>query len=275
MKNNPLISVIITTKNEQEVISDILESIKKQTYRNFEIILIDNQSSDRTLNIAKKFTKKVFTKGPERSAQRNFGVEKARGEYVLILDADMVLTKKVIEEGVELFKKENEIGAIVIPEKSFGIGFWTKFKVFEREFYEGEDSIEAARFFKRALFNRFGGYDKSITGPEDWDLPLRMRKAGIMIGRIKSFILHNERKFSPINSAKKKFYYASHARVYLSRHPEMVASQGNLLFRLVFIKKWPKLITHPYLSIGMILIRAIEMVAALAGLLYSFRKRAF
>ena len=273
MKNNPLISVIITTKNEEDVISNILESINKQTYRNFEIILIDNQSSDRTLNIAKKYTKKVFTKGPERSAQRNFGVEKARGEYVLILDADMVLTKKVLEEAVELFKKEEGIGAIVIPEKSFGIGFWTKFKIFEREFYEGEDSIEAARFFKRVLFNKFGGYDKSITGPEDWDLPLRMRKSGIKIGRVKSYILHNERKFSPIKSAKKKFYYASHARVYLSRHPEMVASQGNLLFRSVFLKKWYKLLAHPYLSVGMFLVRLIEMLAALVGVLYSFKKR--
>ena len=275
MKNNPLVSVIITTKNEHDVISDILESIKKQTYRNSEIILVDNHSSDKTLNIAKGFTKKVFTKGPERSAQRNFGVEKARGEYVLILDADMVLTKKVLEEAIELFEKEKAVGAVVIPEKSFGIGFWTKFKIFEREFYEGEDSIEAARFFKRTLFNKFGGYDKSITGPEDWDLPLRMRKAGIKIGRVKSFILHNERRFSPFKSAKKKFYYASHARVYLSRHPEMVVSQGNLLFRTVFLRKWPKLITHPYLSIGMFFVRLIEMSAALAGVLYSFRKRAF
>src|SRR3989344_5032913 len=106
MKNNPRVSVIITTKNEQEVISDILESIKKQTYKNYEIILVDNYSSDKTIKIAKGYTKKVFTKGPERSAQRNFGVEKARGEYVFILDADMVLTKKVLEEAVELFKKE-------------------------------------------------------------------------------------------------------------------------------------------------------------------------
>ena len=179
------------------------------------------------------------------------------------------LIKKVIEEGVELFKKEKEVGAVVIPEKSFGIGFWTKFKVFEREFYEGEDSIEAARFFRRTLFNKFGGYDKSITGPEDWDLPLRMRKAGIKIGRVKSFILHNERKFSPLKSARKKFYYASHARKYFKKHPEMVLSQGNLLLRPVFFKKWKKLILNPYLSLGMFLVRSIEMSAALFGIILS------
>jgi len=269
MKNNPLVSVIITTKNEQDVIGDILESIKKQTYQNSEIILVDNYSSDKTLKMAKEFTKKVFNKGPERSAQRNFGVKKALGEYVLILDADMVLTQKVLEEAVKLFKKEKEVGAVVIPEKSFGIGFWTKFKVFEREFYEGEDSIEAARFFRRTLFNKFGGYDKSITGPEDWDLPLRMRKAGIKIGRVKSFILHNERKFSPLKSARKKFYYASHARKYFKKHPEMVLSQGNLLLRPVFFKKWKKLILNPYLSLGMFLVRSIEMSAALFGIILS------
>ena len=62
MKNNPLVSVIITTKNEQDVIGDILESIKKQTYQNSEIILVDNYSSDKTLKMAKEFTKKVFNK---------------------------------------------------------------------------------------------------------------------------------------------------------------------------------------------------------------------
>lgn len=272
-KTKPLVSVVITTKNEEEVISDLLESVKRQTYKNKEIIIVDNASTDRTKIISRKFTKKVFDKGPERSSQRNYGVKVAKGEYVLILDADMQLQKNVLKECVGKMFKDESIGALVIPERSFGKGFWTQFKVFEREFYEGEDDIEAARFFRKSLFKKFGGYDKSITGPEDWDLPLRMRKSGVKIGRINSFILHNEKTFSPLRSAKKKFYYASHASVYLKRHPEMVTSQGNLLFRPVFFKKWRKLLSYPYLAIGMFFVRSIEMVGAGLGVLYSLSKK--
>ena len=109
-----------------------------------------------------------------------------------------------------------------------------------------------------------------MTGPEDWDLPLRMKKANVKIGRIKSYIFHNEREFSPLTSAKKKFYYARHAKVYLERHPDMFTSQGNLLFRATFFRKWRKLLSHPFLSVGMLLVRSIEMGGALLGFIYGF-----
>lgn len=269
MKAKPLISVVITTKNEQEVIRDLLESIKNQTYKNWEIVLVDNNSTDATCTIAARYTKKVYKKGPERSAQRNYGVEKSGGEIVMILDADQQLALSTLQEVVNEFKKDSDFGALVLPERSFGRGFWTQFKVFEREFYVGEDNIEAARVFKKDLFKKFGGYDLSITGPEDWDLPLRMRKSGVKIGRTKSLILHNEKIFNPWKSARKKFYYASSASVYLKRHPDVALSHGNLLFRNVFFKKWKKLVTHPYLAIGMLLVRTLEASGAIAGVLYS------
>ncbi len=269
---NPLVSFVITTKNEEEVIRDLLESIKTQTYKNHETILVDNSSTDSTCDIAREYTKLVFTKGPERSAQRNLGVEKSKGEFVVILDADMQLEPNIAKEAVGLLNNKT-VGAVIIPERSFGKGFWTQFKVFEREFYVGEDSIEAARVFRKTLFNKFEGYDLTITGPEDWDLPVRMKKAGVKMAATKSYILHNERTFNPWKSAKKKFYYASGASVYWKRHPEKIATHGNLLFRPVFLKKWKKLIAHPILSAGMIFVRSLEMAGAFAGFVYgNFRK---
>ena len=257
-----MISIIITTKNEESVIEDLLKSIKLQNYRDYEIILVDNNSTDKTCEIAKKFGARVFTKGPERSIQRNYGVEKAKGKYILILDADMVLTKNVLLE----LSKIKEV-AVIIPEKSFGEGFWVKFKIFEREFYVEDESIEAARFFKKDIFKEFEGYDTNMTGPEDYDLPLRMKKSGVKIGRIKNFILHNEKKFSPWKSAKKKYYYASRAYSYAKKHPEMIVSQGNLFLRPIFFRKWKKLLSHPFLSFGMFVVKGMEMMGALLGVL--------
>ncbi|MBA7695274.1 Poly(ribitol-phosphate) beta-N-acetylglucosaminyltransferase TarS [subsurface metagenome] len=82
----PSVSVIITTKNEEKNIENCLKSIKSQTYpqEKIEIVIVDNNSTDSTVKIAKKFTDKVYNKGPERSVQRNFGIEKASGKYILM-----------------------------------------------------------------------------------------------------------------------------------------------------------------------------------------------
>ena len=264
-----MISCIITTRNEAKTLPDLRVSLNKQTYTDFEVVLVDNNSSDQTKEIAKKFGARVFNKGPERSVQRNFGAAKTKGEYILILDADMVLDPNVLRQLAELSLKK-DFAAAVIPEKSFGKGYWAKCKAYEREFYVGEESIEAARFFDKDTFNKFNGYDTSLTGPEDYELPLRMKKRGLKIGRIKSFILHNEKKFSPLKSARKKFYYASHARAYIKKHPEMTFSQGNLLFRHVFFRKWKKLVSQPNLAAGMFLMRIIETTGALLGFMAGF-----
>ena len=92
----PLVSVVITTKNEEANIENCLRSIYAQNYPKecFEVIVVDTQSSDRTQEIARKFTPLVFDKRSEseRSEQRNFGIFSiAQGEYSLFLDADMIL----------------------------------------------------------------------------------------------------------------------------------------------------------------------------------------
>lgn len=263
----PLVSVVITTKNEEKVLRNLLHTLKNQTYKETEIIIVDNNSIDKTKEIGFNYTKKIFNKGPERSVQRNFGVSKAKGKYVLILDADMELTKNVIESCVKEMGKDKTLGALVIPEKSFGNTFWAKCRAFEREFYVGDESIEAARFFNKKLFKQFNGYDSNITGPEDWDLPLRMKQEGIRIGRINDFILHNEGNFSILKSMKKKYYYGFNAFNYLKKHPEKTLIHGNLIFRPVFFRKWKKLLSKPNLALGMFILKSLEMSAALVGII--------
>lgn len=83
ISHSPLVSIIVTTKNEEKNIATCLRSIinsinsSNSTNQNVEIIVVDNNSSDNTVKVAKEFTDKVYNKGPESSAQENFGVEKA------------------------------------------------------------------------------------------------------------------------------------------------------------------------------------------------------
>ena len=151
--NKSLVSIIIPTKNSSTTLGACLKSIKNQTYKNIELIVVDNNSTDETKVIAKKYTDKVFNKGPERSAQRNYGVKQSNGEYTLIIDSDMELSEKVVENCVKKIQSNTHIKAIIIPEESFGVGFWAQCKKLERSFYIGVDWIEAARFFeKKSLY---------------------------------------------------------------------------------------------------------------------------
>jgi len=241
-----LVSVIITTRNEGNNLKSLLRSLKAQSFLNLEILVVDNNSRDNTKKIAQDFTNLVFNIGPERSAQRNFGAKKAKGKYFLFLDADMILNKDVIRDCVEKIKTDN-MGAIIIPEKSFGISFWAKVKAYERSFYLGEDSIEAARFYKKSIFEEVKGFDENLTGPEDWDLSQRVAKI-YKISRIKSFINHNEGNLSLRTLMRKKYYYAKSAKVYLKKSKKnTISSQTIAILRPVFYKNPIKIISHPIL----------------------------
>ena len=69
----PLVTVVIPTRNSEKTLGDCLDSVSRQSYRNVEIMVVDNDSSDGTREVAKRYTDMVFTMGPERSAQRNYG----------------------------------------------------------------------------------------------------------------------------------------------------------------------------------------------------------
>jgi len=267
---HPLVSIIVTTKNEASHIAGCLESIRKQMFKNTETIVVDNHSVDNTREIAGKFTRHVYDAGPERSAQRNFGAARAKGEYLLFLDADMQLTPDVVKECVEVCKK-NKIAAVV-PEKSFGIGFWAKCKALERACYEGVDWIESARFFRKDAFLYVGGYDETLTGPEDFELPQRIKTLyGVQsVGRIRAYILHDEGHLCLSKLLRKKYYYGKKMRRYrnLSESKPFFAKQANIFRRYALFFRHPQMfIADPLHMFGVLIMKTLEMaVIGLGGL---------
>lgn len=268
-KSQPLVSVLAHTRNSEWTLEKHLQTIKKQTYSNIELIVVDNNSMDNTPEIARKFTDKVYNVGPERSAQRNFAAKVAKGKYLFVPDSDMYLTKNVVAECVEICEKGKRVAAVVIPEESMGIGFWAKVKAFERSFYLGDPTIEAARFFRRDVFWEFGGYDEKLTGPEDWDLPERISEK-YEIGRIKSFALHDEGKLTLKKLIKRKYYYAFKVAPYLEKWGKRVINQKTVYFlRPSLYKNIPQMITHPILGSAAIFMLICELFAGAAGYIQS------
>ena len=159
------VSIIIPTKNEESNIERLLKSIRSQSLKNFEIIIVDNFSQDKTLKIAKKFTKKVFQFGPERSSQRNLGLQKAKGTYIMFIDADMELEQEVISDSVKTLDKNHNVSGIIIKEVSKGSSFLTKVKALEKNLLTGKKPAwpSSARSAKKKCSNCLGSkFIKSI-----------------------------------------------------------------------------------------------------------------
>lgn len=256
-----MVSVIVPTYNESKNIGRLLKSIKNQSV-DCEVIVVDDGSTDETIDIAKKYTSKVFPrKHAERSVQRNFGVSKAKGKHVFIVDADMEFTPKVIES---CLKNINGHKALIVPEKTVGAGFMSKVRSFEREMYMGDPTIEVARFFDKKVLKEFGGYDRELTGTEDYDLPYRISKK-YTIGWAKEWIFHHEEQLTLPKQLRKKFYYARRSAIYAQKHPELVATQGNMLFRKAYFRNWKKFVNNPLLGLAFVFVRVLESLWAIVG----------
>lgn len=263
----PLVSAIVTTKNNHATLEACLRSIVIQTYKYIELIIVDNGSADDTLDIARRYTTNVFTYGPERSAQRNYGVRHAHGRYVFIIDSDMELNSDVVGVCVREVTATPWVTGIIIPEESFGEGFWARCKHLERSFYVGIDSIEAARFIETNVYRQVGGFNETITGGEDWDLTHRIRLAG-NIARVHAFIRHNEGRVRFSKSARKMYYYGQHAGAYFAANPTASAMRnqsGPLARYKLFFSRPRTLLRHPLIAVGMLIFKTTEYAAAGLG----------
>jgi len=257
----PLVSVIVPTKNSGRTISRCLQSIRAQTYPHLQVIVVDNESADLTADLASGLADLVLTAGPERSAQRNLGAKRASGEYFLFVDSDMVLEPSVVRACLAVKNSD----AVVIPEESFGVGLWAQCKALERSCYLGDETIEAARFFRREAFNAANGYDESIRGVEDWDLHERVRQLDYRIGRANALIRHDEGSLKLARLVQKKFAYGRTMGDYRRRHPDLARRQLRL-FRPAFVRHRQRLSERPLMTGAMLAMKFCEIAAGAAGL---------
>jgi glycosyltransferase involved in cell wall biosynthesis len=285
---DPLVSIVVTTKNEEANIGNCLRSLVEQTYTNLELIVVDNDSTDDTKEIARKYTSLVYNKGPERSAQRNEGLlHKAHGKYCAYFDADMVMSKFLIEDSVRQLEASELLG-LYVPEIVLGNSLFARVRRFERQFYDGT-VIDAARFFRRDPFVKVGGFSEDIFksgSGEDWDLDKSIRLIGEM-GSLKANhpasdlraenkwllelssdlgvdipaafngILHNESEDKLIPYLRKKRYYATGFQRYIDKwgiNDRDVQRQFGPTYRLFTVftesQKWRKILRNPFLFLG-------------------------
>jgi glycosyltransferase involved in cell wall biosynthesis len=197
-------SVIIPIYNRPEELDELLESLKLQTYTDFEIIIVEDGSELSSEQIAKKFAHvlhiQYFSKKNEgQGFARNYGAEYAKGEFLVFFDSDVIVPPKYFET-VELFLQKNNIEAFGGEDKAS-----VDFSVFQKALSYAMTSILTTggirntnkniggsyqiRSYncgiKLALFKKIGGFKKTNMG-EDMELNNRLEK----IGTIKCLIPH-------------------------------------------------------------------------------------
>lgn len=274
MKNNPLISVVIPTKNSAEFLARCLRSIKNQTYKNIEIIVVDNNSTDETKKITREFTHRIYNCGPERCAQVNFGVKKAKGEYVYQTGSDLTREKELVKEAVNKCEREKYDAVYInVITKIPNPNIWQQVRGLERQCYVGESGMSAARFFKRSIFLALGGYDESLGSvADDLEFQHRLNLAHYKTGFIKA----KENNIDEYKSLKiiitRSLYYGWFIKRYWAKHPQKTKKQYRLI-RQEFIKHRKILFKNKFLLSVFIFYKLVQYFFGGIGLLLAKTSR--
>ena len=192
MHESPLVSIIVPCYNQVEYLDDSLGSILKQTYSNWECIVVNDGSTD---NINEKVVKwlevdtriKYYIKENEGlSMARNTGIHLANGEYILPLDADDYISADYLFLAVQEFQKNNAIKVVYANAEKFGIvsGKWL-LPEYSLLTLCRKNMIYCSAFFKKKDWESVGGYDaKMLYGLEDWEFWISILKKGGEVSKI-------------------------------------------------------------------------------------------
>ena len=175
-----MISIIIPTLNEEKYLPLLLKSIKKQDFRDYEVIVADAGSKDATRRIAREFGAKVV-KGGIPAAGRNAGAKAAKGEFLFFLDADVVIPRHFLKNAYrEMQRRYLDFATVeakplsdMVIDKIFHETFNLAVKL--SQFHESHVS-GVCILVTRRLFDRIEGFDESLKIAEDMDFAKRAGK---------------------------------------------------------------------------------------------------
>ena len=187
------VSVVVTTRNSEKTIGECLESIKKNNPA--EIILVDGNSTDDTLEIAGRYTSLIFSDGGrEYNYAQQLGAEKAVSDYIVLVDSDIVIPEGTLAKLLkELIKNDYAtISATVLPVSS--VTYWERATDWNSRLLRkrrGVGGLQATIVLRDILMNY--KLDDALKGASDLDFNMRMKEAGFKQGVSSAFVYHHHR----------------------------------------------------------------------------------
>ena len=187
-----LISIIIPTFNREQYIEETIVSVIQQTYDNWELIIVDDGSSDNTFEILNKYCKKdkridIYQRESQPKGAnhcRNIGIEKSNGEYLIFLDSDDLLLPWCIDERIQFATKNHNNGVWIFPtllfKKQIGDStqLWNNLNS-ERpdiERFLCGDNVWATSgvLWKKDTLKKIGMWNITLLGWQDWEIHIRV-----------------------------------------------------------------------------------------------------
>lgn len=193
----PRVSVVIPCYNHGQYVDEAVDSIVNQTFQDVEILVINDGSTDPLTNeklrhYNKPRTTVFHTKNQGLAATRNYAIrEKARGDYILALDADDFFDSTFLEKAVRVLDQQPEVGVVACGIRYFGAE--TR-KIMppggDVRVCLAKSGTIGSSFFRRVCWEQAGGYNEQIEAYEDWDFYLRVLKRDWLLHVIPEYLLH-------------------------------------------------------------------------------------
>lgn len=234
---NPKVSIIICTLNSEKYLTQCLESIISQSFKDYEIIVVDGGSVDKTLSIVDVFNiSKVFTdiKGGVSCAM-NFGITKAIGDIIAILHSDdYYYTKDSLQLVADCFqeKKCNWLYANLVVLKKNGSFRYNKNDIYSMEYLSHTFNIpHPTVFIKKKVYEELGLFNQNYKYAMDYDLLLRVSKKyePFQIDKFITVFREHEGSLSTSNWSKAQI----ESLVIQQKHAESIIIKAKGIFRFI------------------------------------------
>lgn len=181
----PLVSVVIPTYNRAQFICEAVDSILAQTYKNCELIVVDDGSTDNTKDVLERYRDHLIylyqpNKGP--GAARNLGISQAKGEFIAFLDSDDRWLPEKLSLQMELFKKYPSTGIVGCGEYCIDVDGQRTWEGFVQPQLDIKQLIvrnllwPSRVVIRKGCFDLVGLFDKTLLHNEDWDMWLCIAK---------------------------------------------------------------------------------------------------
>ena len=223
------VSVVIPVFNDGKYLNDAIQSVLKQSYRNFEMIVVDDGSTDA---FTLKFLKVInhpeihvfFRENDGVSKTRNYAVSKASGDYILPLDADDLVGENFLKEAVTILDKYPSVKVVCGDVEMFG-----KRKGLKRipqhsmEMLLGQNTMAVTSLFRKSDFLQTSGFNPNMNeGFEDWDFWLSLLENGGDVHKLNTVALYyrikkNSRNYSLTDEKMQRLrmqIYQNHKSLY-------------------------------------------------------------
>ena len=239
----PKVSIIIPCYNQGKYVAEAINSALRQTFKDIEIVCVNDGSTDNSVEIIKSFENKyknfIFLNNEENRGviySRNFAIKNCNGTYILPLDADDIIEPTYVEKAVKILDNNPNIGIVYCKAKIFGNydKYWN-LKPFNKSDILYENCIFCSALFRKSDFLKFGGYNNNMKyGCEDYDLWLSFIEQGLEVFQINEILFsyrqYDETSRTTISLKNKKEIWNN----LIKNHINLYLNDENFLERLIF-----------------------------------------